>query len=77
MEEDKTVLKRITCNRWGYVLVYDIYGEKINELSGQITYKKYLEIESRSMKGITVFDGLEHYRCISCELKKNEDEATC
>jgi hypothetical protein len=79
-EENKSILKRVMCNRWGNLIVRDVYGNNINELCGQITYKKYLEIEKRSMPGVTVFDGLEHYRCVACELKSKEEkenETTC
>lgn len=68
-EENKSILKRVICSRWGNLIVRDVYGNRVEELCGNITYEKYMEIEKRTMLGITIFDGLEHYRCVACELK--------
>ena|ERR1700741_2614416 len=70
--ESKSILKSVYCNYRGRVTVHDVHGQKVHELSGQLTYEKYLEIEKRSDPEITVFDGLDEYRCIACELKKKE-----
>lgn len=51
----------------------DVFGKRVDELCGQITYEKYEEIEKRSMQDITVFRGLEHLRCVVCELKKKPE----
>jgi hypothetical protein len=68
--EAKSVLKSVWCSYRGSLIVYSVDGKKVHELCGELTYEKYTEIERRSMKGITEFDGLEDYRCIACELKK-------
>lgn len=72
--EDKSVIKSVFCSYRGILIVYDVHGNKVHELSGQITYEKYKEIESRSREGITEYDGLDDYKCYACDLKK-EDEA--
>jgi hypothetical protein len=71
--EQKSVLKSVYCNYRGYVIVYDVHGQKVHELSGLLTYEKYLEIEERSLEDITEFEGIDDYRCIVCELKKKAD----
>jgi hypothetical protein len=67
--EIKPPIKYVFCSYYGNLIVRDIYGKKIPELSGQITKEKYEEIERR-YSDITEFDGLNKYRCFACELKK-------
>lgn len=66
----ETVLKSVYCNYRGRLTVYDVHGQKVQDLSGMITYEKYTEIERRSNPDITEFDGIEDYRRIGAELKK-------
>ncbi len=70
IQEVETVLKSVYCNYRGRLTVYDIHGQKVQDLSGMITYEKYTEIERRSNPDITEFDGIEDYRRIGAELKK-------
>lgn len=70
IQEVETVLKSVYCNYRGRLTVYDIHGQKVQDLSGMITYDKYTEIERRSNPDITEFDGIEDYRRIGAELKK-------
>jgi len=67
---EETVLKSVYCNYRGRLTVYDVHGQKVQDLSGMITYEKYTEIERRSNPDITEFDGIEDYRRIGAELKK-------
>ena len=53
----------------GRVTVYDVHGSKVHELSGMLTYEKYVGIEERSDPNITEFEGVEDYRRIAGELK--------
>jgi hypothetical protein len=73
--KEASVIKSVYCNYRGYLIVYDVHGKKVHELSGEITLEKYEEIEKRSDKDITEFDGLEDYRCFACELKKKAQDA--
>lgn len=70
--EPPSVLKYVFCSYRGFLIVYDVHGKKVPKLSGLINYEKYKEIEERSMPEITVFEGLNHYRCIACELKEKK-----
>lgn len=70
MEENKPILKWIYCSYNGNLTVFDIKGKRVPELCGQITLEKYEEIERRTDNRFTIYDGLEHYRCFSCGLKK-------
>ena len=72
---EETVLKSVYCNYRGRLTVYDIHGQKVQDLSGMITYEKYTEIERRSDPNITEFDGIEDYRRIGAELKKSVKES--
>ena len=72
---EKSVLKSVYCNYRGFLIVYDVHGKKVHELSGEITLEKYEEIEKRTQDGITEFEGLDDYRCIACELKKKAHDA--
>jgi hypothetical protein len=67
---EKSVISWVYCTKRGYLIVQDVAGKRVDELCGQINYEKYEEIENRSMEGITTFRGLEHLRCVVCELKK-------
>lgn len=71
--DNDSVIKWVYCNYRGRVTVYDIHGQKVHELSGILDYDKYLEIERRTDPEITLFDGLDDYRCIACELKKKKE----
>lgn len=62
-------LKSIYCNYRGRVTIYDVYGQKVHELSGLLTYEKHLEIEKRIDPNITEFDGIYDYRRTVKELK--------
>lgn len=73
-EQNKTVLKQVLCTNWGSLSVIDIKGNRVAELCGEMTLNKYNEVERRSMVGITEFIGLEHYRCVVCELKEEEEK---
>ena len=73
--EAAPVIKSVFCSYRGILIVYDVHGNKVHELSGQITYEKYKEIESRSREGITEYEGLDDYKCYACELKEKEHEA--
>lgn len=46
--ENKSILKSVYCNYGGHLIVHDVHGEKIQELSGEMTLEKCEEIESRS-----------------------------
>lgn len=61
-------LKSVYCNYRGRVTIYDVYGQKVHELSGVLTYEKYLEIEKR-IDTNTEFDGIYDYRRIVKELE--------
>lgn len=61
-------LKSVYCNYRGRVTIYDVYGQKVHELSGVLTYEKYLEIEKR-IDNNTEFDGIYDYRRIVKELE--------
>ena len=74
IEQNKTVLKQVLCTNWGGLSVIDIKGNRVAELCGEMTLNKYNEVERRSMVGITEFIGLEHYRCVVCELKEEEEK---
>ncbi len=78
-EIEPSILKSVYCNYRGFLIVYDVHGKKVPELSGELTYAKYQEIEKRTVKDITEFEGLEEYRCFACELKdkaaKTEDNS--
>lgn len=65
-----TILKSVYCNYYGWLIVYDVYGKKVEELSGKITLNKYNEIEKRQSKDITIFEGLDNYRCFACTLRE-------
>lgn len=62
-------LKSVYCNYRGRVTIYDVYGQKVHELSGILTYEKHLEIEKRIDPNITEFDGIYDYRRTVKELK--------
>ena len=53
-------LKSVYCNYRGRVTIYDVYGQKVHELSGILTYEKHLEIEKR-IDNNTEFDGIYDY----------------
>lgn len=72
--QEPSVLKYVYCSYRGYLIVYDVYAKKVRELSGLMSYEKYMEIEKRSLPEITVFEGLNFYRCLACELKEKESE---
>src|ERR1700741_4300355 len=69
MSNSESILKSIYCNYRGRVTIYDVHSKKVQGLSGQLTYEKYLEIERRSDSAITEIDGLEDYIRIIGELK--------
>src|ERR1700741_2707077 len=64
-----SILKSVYCNYRGRVTVYDVHGEKVHKLSGQLTYEKYQEIEARKDSEITEFEGVEDYNRIAGDLK--------
>lgn len=66
---EELVIKSVYCNYRGYLIVYDIHGKKVHELSGELTLEKYEEIEKRRAD-IPEFDGLDHYRRIVSEKKE-------
>lgn len=69
--QSKSVLKSVYCNYRGHLIVYDVHGKKVQELSGEMTYEKYKEIENRSQDGVTEFEGaVEDYKRIANELSK-------
>ncbi len=61
-------LKSVYCNYRGRVTIYDVYGQKVHELSGVLTYEKHIEIEKR-IDDKTEFDGIYDYRRTVKELK--------
>ena len=65
---DKTPLRWIFCSYDGRLTVYD-YNEKIHELSGMLTYDKYLEIEERSDSNTEFKGGYDDYKRIASQLK--------
>ena len=67
-EEPKSVLKSVYCNYRGHLIVYDVHGKKVHELSGDMTIDKYDEIEKRIKKDVTEFEGMEDYIRIASEL---------
>ena len=69
---EPSLIKSVFCSYDGRLIVYDIHGKKVHELSGMINYDKYIEIEKRSNPDITEITGLEEYRCIACELKAKQ-----
>lgn len=70
-EESKSILKSVYCNYGGHLIVHDVHGEKIQELSGEMTLEKCKEIESRSQDGITEIEGnVDVYNRIYEKLKK-------
>ena len=71
---EPSLIKSVFCGYDGRLIVYDIHGKKVHELSGMITYDKYVEIEKRSNPDITEITGLEEYRCIACELKAKQQK---
>ena len=71
---EPSLIKSVFCGYEGRLIVYDIHGKKVHELSGMITYDKYVEIEKRSNPDITEITGLEEYRCIACELKAKQQK---
>ena len=64
----KTPLRWIFCSYEGRLTVYD-YNEKIHELSGMLTYDKYLEIEERSDSNTEFKGGYDDYKRIASQLK--------
>ena len=54
MKEEKENIKSVFCGYNGRLIVYNYNGEKIPELSGQITSEKYLEIEKRRDLGTEI-----------------------
>jgi hypothetical protein len=68
---EKSVLKSVYCNYRGYLIVYDVHGEKVKELSGKITYEKHLEIEARLDENITEFEGIDDYSIFVKELEED------
>ena len=61
-------LKSVYCNYRGRVTIYDVYGQKVHELSGVLTYEKHIEIEKR-IDDKTEFDGIYDYRRTVKELE--------
>ncbi len=58
-----SILKSVYCNYRGRVTVYVEHGQKVDELSGMLTYEKHLDIEKRSDEN-TEFDGIHDYKRI-------------
>lgn len=71
---EKSVLKYVFCNYGGQLTVEDVHGNRVSELCGEMTLKKYREIERRTDPSITEFEGLEQYRCIVCKLNEENEE---
>lgn len=71
---EKSVLKYVFCNYGGQLTVEDVHGNRVGELCGEMTLKKYREIERRTDPSITEFEGLEQYRCIVCKLNEEKEE---
>lgn len=62
-------LKSVYCNYRGRVTVHDIHGHKVEELSGMLTYYKYIKIKDLTDPNITEYDGMDDFERIGLELK--------
>ena len=70
--KEEAVIKSIFCSYRGILIVYDIHGNKVNDLCGELTLEKHKEIERRRTD-ITEFDGVEDYRSIVSEKEEEEE----
>lgn len=68
MKGEQTIIKSVFCNYRGRVTVYDINGQKVHELSGQLNYASFIGIQDLVDPDITEFDGKEHFDRIGQEL---------
>src|ERR1700741_1754748 len=68
----KTTLKSVFCSYMGRLTVYDVRGQKVQDLSGALTYEKHIEIQERTDPDITEFEGIEDYKRLAADLKSKE-----